>query len=109
MDRFEYVAGLRALADWLEQTPTAPVPTTDQVLLPLLTNDAVAQFAGVHQLDVETDSDGNTCCRRHFGPLSIHAYGYADFTTFRDRVDERTARQWAARQGLTIQPDHPDQ
>ena len=101
--RDEYIAGLRRLADWLEQNPDLPAGGAQRVLLPLTTNPAVEEFASVHGLTVKVDEDGNASADIEFGPIVYHAYGYADFAEWCKRQDERRARQWADRNGMVIE------
>jgi hypothetical protein len=105
--RADAIAGLRAFADFLESTPAVPVLTDQRMLLALHTNEAVAEFAAAHGLDVVTDEDGNTSCDLTFGVITYHAYGYADFKAFCEQANERRARQWAGRKGMVIQPAEP--
>ncbi|MER6350564.1 hypothetical protein ABT186_01605 [Streptomyces sp. NPDC001634] len=103
-NRDEYIAGLRELADWLEQHPEYGTPVTSQMLLPLTTNSAVEDFAAAHGLTVEVDDDGNASTDIKFGPISYHAYGYADFNKHVKQLNERRARTWAAKNDMVIQP-----
>ncbi|MBL1100092.1 hypothetical protein [Streptomyces coffeae] len=103
--RAAYVAGLRALADFMEATPSLPVPSIDQrFLLPLHTNAAVEAFAAEHGLTVVYSAEGNASADLVFGPMRYHAYGYVDFIEHCDRTDERSARAWAERKGMEIRP-----
>lgn len=102
--RDEYIAALRQFADWLEQHPQYSTPVTSQLLLPLSTNSAVEEFAAAHGLAVKVDDDGNASTDVQFGPISYHAYGYADFTAFYEQSNERQARTWADRNGMVIEP-----
>ncbi|GHC38516.1 hypothetical protein GCM10010348_77330 [Streptomyces anthocyanicus] len=103
-ERNEYIAALRNLADWLESNPEAPVPSADRLLVPLMTNDAVEDFASRHDLTSDTDKDGNASVSVPFGPITFFVYGYADWEAWREQHEERTARNWADSKGLTIQP-----
>jgi hypothetical protein len=100
--RPQFVAGVRAFADWLEANPQAKAPIGERFLLPLTTNDRVAEFAATHGLEVVADEHGNTSCNLTFGPIVYHAYGYADFAADCERTDEERARKWAARKGLEL-------
>ncbi|MGW0920182.1 hypothetical protein ACWD3J_14330 [Streptomyces sp. NPDC002755] len=102
--RSGYIAGLRELADFLEQHPDIEAPYSDRFLLPLTTNPAVEEFAATHGLDVEVDANGNTEAVLHFGPIKYVAYGYADFAEFCKQNNEKQARSWADQNGMTIQP-----
>ncbi|MFD6874496.1 MULTISPECIES: hypothetical protein [unclassified Streptomyces] len=101
-DRILLIAGLRALACWLETTPQAPSPGNQRMLLPLHVNSAVEAFAAEHGLTVTHDDEGNASADMRFGPLSYHVYGYRDFDEHCENADARTARRWAARNGLRI-------
>ncbi|MPY47064.1 hypothetical protein [Streptomyces acidicola] len=103
-DRAEYIAGLREIADWLEQHPDADLPSTDRLLLPLSTNPAVEEFAATLGLTAEIDEEGNAAVDLKFGPIAFHAYGYADFTEHVKEHHERQARNWADKNGMVIQP-----
>lgn len=102
--REQFVAGLRDLADWLEETPQVPVPGNPQsVLLYLRTDEEVVRLA---------EAIGHTADRADhvaafdvvFGPITYHVYGYEDFAAHLDRNQEATARDWAARHGMAIAP-----
>lgn len=103
-DRDAYIAALRNLADWLERNPDAPISNDERLLIPLTTNAAVEEFANHHGLTVEVDKDGNAYTVVPFGPFNYYAYGYADWESWRQQHEEKTARTWADSQGLTIQP-----
>ncbi|NUV65726.1 hypothetical protein G6W57_01170 [Streptomyces sp. CAI-121] len=98
--RTEYIAGIRAFADWLENNPAVAVPGSEKFLLPLHTNPAVEEFAAKHSLAVAADSEGNESAEVTFGPIAYQAYGYVDFNEHLARNDERNARRWAEKQGL---------
>jgi len=100
--RTAYVAGLRDFANFLESNPDVQEPGCQSLLLPLMTNSAVEEFAAKHGLTVDHDDEGNTSCNLRFGPITFHAYGYTDFAEHRDATDERNARKWAAAKGLKI-------
>ncbi|WP_405883555.1 hypothetical protein OG747_36260 [Streptomyces sp. NBC_01384] len=102
--RTEYIAGLREFADWLEQNPQIEAPTNSRMLLPLTTNPAVEEFANIHGLTVEVDSDGNASADLKFGPIVYLAYGYADFQEFVKQNNEKQARDWADKNDMVIQP-----
>lgn|GEM_PF-2314060 len=104
-DRTEYIAGLRQLAGWLEEHPDVPFPrySTD-IAVPLRDNPAVAEFAAVAGVEVETDEKGNTSADIKFGPVTYHAYGYADWDKHRAEHSENQARTWADSNGMVIQP-----
>ncbi|WP_405506471.1 hypothetical protein OG323_06490 [Streptomyces cyaneofuscatus] len=101
-DRTEYIAGLRAFADWLENNPTVQGPGGQRLLLALSTNSAVEEFAAQHNLTVVTDDEGNMSAELTFGPITYHAYGYVDFGQHVAAMNERRARRWAEEQGLEI-------
>ncbi|AJP04744.1 hypothetical protein TU94_28140 [Streptomyces cyaneogriseus subsp. noncyanogenus] len=103
-ERDEYIAALRKLADWLESNPDAPVPSSDRLLVPLMTNRAVEDFADSHGVTAEIDKDGNASASVPFGPINLHVYGYADWEAWHDQHEEHRARRWAESKGLTIQP-----
>ncbi|MFI6854551.1 hypothetical protein [Streptomyces sp. NPDC050416] len=102
--RSEYITGLRELADWLEQHPDVAVPSDERMLLPLLTNTAVEEFAATHGLTIETDSDGNMAVDLRFGCITYHVYGYVDFAEHRKKGEEKQARAWADSNDMVIQP-----
>jgi hypothetical protein len=105
MNRADYINGLRNLADWLEQNPSVPVPEyADRILVPLMTNADVEQVAEAASLTVECDKDGNAAATFDLGPIEYRLYGYADWDTWRVKHAENTARDWAAKNGMTIQP-----
>ncbi|MCX5138375.1 hypothetical protein [Streptomyces sp. NBC_00338] len=101
-DRTEYIAGLRELANWLEINPTGPFPSDNRLLVPLVTNDAVAAFATEYGASVTTNKDDNTSAELRFGSLTYYAYGYADFTDHLAKQNEKQARAWAEKQGLEL-------
>jgi hypothetical protein len=96
------VAGVHAFAVWLQANPQVAVPLRGRFLLPLHTNPAVADFATKYGLNVVTDEHGNTSCDLTFGPVTYHAYGYADFKAQCERDNEKNARQWAKSKGMEI-------
>ncbi len=102
--RGEFIAGLRALADFLEATPSVPCSSDERILLPLHTNAAVEHLATTLGLNVDYDAEGNAALRLQFGPLTYHLYGYVDFDAHCARADEKRARTWAASRGLSILP-----
>lgn len=102
--RNEYIAGLRQFADWLEQNPTVKAPVGDQLLLSLLTNEAVEEFAATHGLTVVTDAEGNASTDLVFGSIVYHVYGYVDFADHLKRGKESQARSWADENDMVIQP-----
>ena len=101
--RDEYIAGLRAFTDFLEQNPGVE-PQAQRLLLALTTNAAAEQFAAEHGLTVEYDDEGNASCDLKFGPVVYHAYGYVDFAEHCEQNTERRARRWAEAKGLAIVP-----
>lgn len=101
-NRAEFTAGLRQFADWLDANPQYPNPSDQRVLLSLLTNDAVTEFAQQHGLDTAADDEGNLSVNLTFGPIVYHAYGYVDFDAHQAAHNERQARYWADRNGLEI-------
>lgn len=103
-ERDAYIDGLRDLAEWLEKNPTVTVPSSDKLLLPLHTNEAVEQFAAEHGVTFAIDENGNASLDFDFGPITYHAYGYADFKQYCADHDERRAREWADGNGMTIRP-----
>lgn len=103
-DRDGYIAGLRQLADWLEQHPDVDVPYVKDISLPLHGNPAVEDFAAAAGVEVETDKDGNTKASIKFGPIDYYAYGYADFRAFAEQLSGDRARKWADRNGMVIEP-----
>lgn len=96
------VAGLRDFADFLESNPDVREPDYQRVLLPLMSNSAVEEFAAKHDLTVGFDDEGNASCDLRFGPINYHAYGYVNFEEHCERASERQARNWAAAQGLEL-------
>lgn len=104
MSAEEFTTGLRAFADWLDAHPETKAPGDQRFLLALHTNPAVEQFAAEQGLTVAYDDEGNASCALTFGPITYYAYGYVDFAAHCDKSDERTARKWAGRKGMTIVP-----
>lgn len=102
--RDEFITGLREFADWLEQNPDVQEPGDQRLLLSLLTNPAVDEFAVEHGLTVVHDEEGNASCDVTFGPIVYHAYGYVDFAEHCKAAHERNARSWAQKNGLNIVP-----
>ncbi len=107
--RAEFIAGVRALAAWLEVNPQVPAPGDRRFLLALLTNGAVEAFAAEHGLRVCYDEEGNASCRVIFGPVCYRAYGYVDFQAHCERSEKRDAEQYATRHGLQLVPAHKAQ
>ena len=104
-ERQARIAGLRALADWLENTPTAPIAYgPERFVVPLHSNQAVEEFATEHGLSVVRDDEGNARSIVEFGDVQYEAYGYADFKEHCERSAERAARNWAERNGQEIRP-----
>ena len=102
--RDEFITGLREFADWLEQNPEVQEPGDQRLLLALMTNPAVEEFAAGHGLTVVHDGEGNASCDLTFGPIVYHAYGYVDFVGHCKAAHERNARSWAQKNGLEIVP-----
>ncbi|WP_409469134.1 hypothetical protein [Streptomyces sp. HC307] len=103
-DRDAYIAGLRQLADWLEQHPDIAVPYVKEISVPLTTNQRVAEFATAAGVGVETDEDGNAKATVQFGLLTYYGFGYADFPSFNEQLAADRARSWAERNDMVIQP-----
>lgn len=101
-DRAEFTAGLRELADFLDANTQYPAPSDRRLLLCLLTNPAVEEFAARHGLETKADEEGNLSADMAFGPISYHAYGYVDFEVHQAATAERNARDWADKQGLEL-------
>ncbi|WP_329251787.1 hypothetical protein OG417_07765 [Actinoallomurus sp. NBC_01490] len=75
--RLHLIAGLRALAGWLEANPLAPVPLgADLYVFPSGTDKAkcaeVDRFAALFGAEIDTESlgHGHYSMRRHFGPVT---------------------------------------
>lgn len=102
--RAERIAGMRAMCDWLEANPDAPAPLWDHINVPLHTNAAVETWADEHGMRdlVKYDDEGNASLNRMFGPVAMHVYGYTDFAEHCDRVNERTAQEYADKHGLAL-------
>ena len=103
-DRDEYIAGLRELADWLEANPETSVPTDGEILLPLMTNEAVETHAVAAGLEVRYNSEGNASAIAKFGVITYRAYGYTDWDEHYAQHQEKTARTWADKNDMVIQP-----
>lgn len=103
-DRDAYIAGLRQLADWLEQNPSVAVPYTKDISVPLHSNPRVAEFAAAADVDIETDDAGNTQATIKFGPLTYYGYGYADWDNHLAEHYENQARTWVDKHGMVIEP-----
>lgn len=106
--RAAFIAGVREFADWLEANPQITTPLNGRFLLALHTNPAVEAFAAEHDLTVVYDAEGNAATDVTFGPVSYHAYGYVDFAEHCERNNERQARSWADRKGLTLVPQQAE-
>ena len=104
--RDAFVDGLREFANFLESYPDVETPRDEKFLLALHTNDAVLSFAARFDRaeDVRIDNDGNASFQLAFGPIVYHAYGYADFEDFRNRLHESHARNWAAKHNMALVP-----
>jgi hypothetical protein len=100
--RTGFIEGLRALAGWLEENPAAPVPYVQDVQVPVTTNAQVEEAAAALGVDPVYDAEGNASIEVTLGALKYRVYGYADFSEHLERHHERSARQWAERQGLVI-------
>jgi hypothetical protein len=103
-ERDAYIAGLRELADWLERNPEIGVPRVADILLPLMTNEAVEAQAASTGLEVRYDSDSNASATIEFGPIIYRAYGYADWDQHYAQQQEQRARNWADKHGMAIEP-----
>lgn len=101
-DRAQFTAGLRQFADFLDAHEQYPTPSDQRILLSLLTNDAVTEFAQQHGLNTAADGEGNLSVDLCFGPIVYHAYGYVDFAAHQAAHNERQARNWADRNGLEL-------
>jgi hypothetical protein len=101
-DRAAFTAGLRQFADFLDANEQYPVPGDPRLLLCLLTNPAVEEFATRHGLVIAADEEGNLSADMAFGSISYHAYGYVDFEVHQAATAERNARDWASKQGLEL-------
>ncbi|MFD9284893.1 hypothetical protein ACFWD7_48095 [Streptomyces mirabilis] len=102
--RAEYITGLRKLADWLEQNTETSVPSDGDILLPLTKNEAVEAHAAATGLEVRYDNDGNASAVAKFGAIAYRAYGYADWDQHYAQHQEQTARNWADKNDMVIQP-----
>ncbi|MET9073939.1 hypothetical protein ABZX95_17565 [Streptomyces sp. NPDC004232] len=102
--RDEYIAGLRELADWLEQNPKTSVPSYGEILLPLMANEAVVAHAAAAGLEVRYDSKGNASAVAKLGAVTYRAYGYADWDQHYAQHQEQRARDWADKNDMVIQP-----
>ena len=104
--RDAFVDGLREFADFLDSHPDVETPHDEKFLLALHTNDAVRSFAARFDRaeDVRIDDDGNASFQLAFGPIVYHAYGYADFEDFCNRLYESRARDWAAKNNMALVP-----
>jgi hypothetical protein len=104
-ERDAYIAGLRQLADWLEQHPAAPYPDySTQISLPLMDNAQVEAFALEAGVDVKTDKAGNASATVRFAGLTYYGYGYANWEQHLAQHNESQARNWAADNGMVIEP-----
>ena len=103
-DRAGYIAGLRELADWLEQNPAAATPLDGRMLVPLMANEAVEAHATPHGLEVRYDSKGNASADITFGPINYRVYSYADWDRHITEHSEQVARTWADKNGMVIEP-----
>lgn len=103
-NRDAYIAGLRKLADWLERHPETSIPSDGEILLPLITNKAVETHAAAAGLEVRYNSEGNASAVAKFGAITYRAYGYADWDQHYAQHQEKTARTWADRNGMVMQP-----
>lgn len=103
-NRDAYIAGLRELADWLEQHPGVAVPYTKEISVPLHSNPKVAEFAAAAGVGVATDEAGNTEARVKFSGLTYYGYGYADWDQHLAEHYESQARDWADKHDMVIQP-----
>ncbi|MGW0537848.1 hypothetical protein [Streptomyces sp. NPDC003032] len=102
--RGEFIAGLRAFADFLETTPSAPCRSHERLVYPLMANAAVEAFAAAHGLVTEYNEQGDAHTDLRFGPITYHVYGYVDFDAHYARRQEEQARTWAASHGLALFP-----
>jgi hypothetical protein len=74
--RDQYTAGLRALADWLDANPGAPIPATTVVYVPVANRITLAAIASTCYLGTATDDTTSSAMRR-FGPVLYDAFTYA--------------------------------
>jgi len=106
--RDDYVASLRAFADWLEHQGPEGVEVTQlqgqRFLIALSTNPPVEEFARKHKADVQYDDEGNASCSITFGSITCQAYGYADFAQHIRQSEEKYARRWADENDMAIVP-----
>ena len=105
-ERDAFVDGLRQFADFLDSHPDVETPRDEKFLLALHTIDAVVSFAARFDRadEVQIDADGNASFELAFGPIVYHAYGYADFDDFCNRLYESRARDWAAKHNMALIP-----
>lgn len=103
-DRAEYIAGLRQLADWLEQNPETAVPQVADILLALMTNEAVEAHAAAGGLEVRYDREGNASAVSQFGSVTYRGYGYADWDQHIAQHEASRAHDWADKNDMVIQP-----
>jgi hypothetical protein len=101
--RADFTAALRQLADWFDANPQCPTGGNERFLLPLLTNDAVTELAQQNGLEIVA-KEGNLSADIKFGPITLHAYGYADFAQHHAASKERNAREWADQNNLELVP-----
>lgn len=104
-ERDAYIAGLREIADWLEQNPDAAFPrySTD-INVPLMDNAKVEEFASAVGAEIGFDENGNASADIKFGSIVYHAYGYADWDRHIADRSESQARTWADENDMVIQP-----
>jgi len=104
-ERDAYIAGLRELADWLEQHPDVAFPRYSTAInVPLHDNARVEEFASAAGIEVEVDEAGDTSADIKFGPVVYHAYGYADWDRHIADHTENQARTWADKHDMVIKP-----
>lgn len=99
-DRAAYINGLRQLADFLTNNPTAPIPTP-RINVSVLNNDRVTAFGALDdvQLTPTADDEGNLSITVMLGSIEYYVYGYAKWDEHRAAWEAKQARDWAERNG----------
>lgn len=101
--RAEFVAGLRALADFVAAHADVPVPAFPSLSNPVGAADEVRAFGAAHGLAVtEGGKQASTTVRVCFGSLEYQVYGYDDWDTAHEHVQQRQARNYADEHGLAL-------
>lgn len=102
-NRTDYINGLRQLADFLTNNPTAPIPLP-RINVCVFANAKVTAFGNLDdvQLTPTADDEGNLAITVMVGSIEYYVYGYANWDEHRATWEAKQARDWADKNGMQL-------